>query len=246
MTCDALEWIYSNNGGTIIDPNKKVTIKNPNAVKALEMAYSWVGTISPQGVTTYGEEEARNAWQEGNAAFMRNWPYAYPLGNDSKSPISGKFDVTVPPKGGENGKNTGCLGGWQLMVSAYSKVPDAAADLVRFLASEEEQKDRALVLGEVPTLPALYSDADVLAKLPWLKNLLEVLNDAVARPSTVCGANYNQVSTAFFQNVNEDHFDTRIKSSWPRNQGLNSESLRGPIQGYLQLRAKRASPLLRA
>jgi len=37
------------------------------------------------------------------------------------------------------------------MVSAYSKVPDAAADLVRFLASEEEQKDRALVLGEVPT-----------------------------------------------------------------------------------------------
>ena len=45
--------------------------------------------------------------------------------------------------------------GWQLMVSAYSKVPDAAADLVRFLASEEEQKDRALVLGEVPTLPAL-------------------------------------------------------------------------------------------
>ena len=99
------------------------------------MAHSWVGTIAPQGVTSYGEEEARNVWQEGNAAFMRNWPYAYPLGNDSKSPISGKFDVTVLPKGGENGKNTGCLGGWQLMVSAYSKVPDAAADLVRFLAS---------------------------------------------------------------------------------------------------------------
>jgi trehalose/maltose transport system substrate-binding protein len=89
------------------------------------------------------------------------------------------------------------------MVSAYSKVPDAAADLVRFLASEEEQKDRALVLGEVPTVPGLYSDADILAKLPWLKNLLEVLNNAVARPSTVSGADYNQVSTAFFQNVNE-------------------------------------------
>ena len=203
VTCDALEWIYSNNGGTIIDPDKKVTINNPNAIKALEMAHSWVGTIAPKGVTTYGEEEARNAWQEGNAAFMRNWPYAYPLGNDSKSPISGKFDVTVLPKGGENGKNAGCLGGWQLMVSAYSKVPDAAADLVRFLASAEEQKDRAFVLGEVPTLPDLYSDADILAKLPWLKNLLEVLNNAVARPSTVSGADYNQVSTAFFQNVNE-------------------------------------------
>jgi trehalose/maltose transport system substrate-binding protein len=29
------------------------------------------------------------------------------------------------------------------------------------------------------------------------------LNNAVARPSTACGADYNQVSTAFFQNVNE-------------------------------------------
>jgi trehalose/maltose transport system substrate-binding protein len=62
---------------------------------------------------------------------MRNWPYAYPLGADPKSPISGKFDVTVLPKGGDNGKNAACLGGWQLMVSAYSKVPNASADLVR-------------------------------------------------------------------------------------------------------------------
>ena len=89
------------------------------------------------------------------------------------------------------------------MVSAYSKAPEAAADLVRYLASEEEQKDRAMVLGEVPTLPSLYSDPDILAKLPWFKNLLEVLNNAVARPSTVSGADYNQISTAFFQNVNQ-------------------------------------------
>src|ERR1700759_875622 len=95
VTCDALEWVYSYGGGTIIDPDKKVTINNPNAIKALEMAHSWVGTIAPAGVTTYGEEEARNIWQGGHAAFMRNWPYAYPLGNDPKSPIAGKFDVTV-------------------------------------------------------------------------------------------------------------------------------------------------------
>jgi len=117
--------------------------------------------------------------------------------------ISGKFDVTVLPKGGPDGKNAACLGGWQLMVSAYSKAPDAAADLVHYLTSEELQKKHAVDISLLPTLPALYSDADVLAKNPFYKNLLDVLKNAVARPSTVTGADYNQLSTAFFQNVNK-------------------------------------------
>ena len=203
VTCNAVEWIYSFNGGTIVEPDKKVTINNPDAIKALETAKGWVGTIAPKGVTTYGEEEARNVWQAGNAAFMRNWPYAYTLGNDPKSAIAGKFDVTVLPKGGDNGKNAACLGGWQLMVSAYSKAPDAAADLVRYLASEEQQIKRAIGLSYLPTLPALYSNPEVLAKHAWFKNLLDVLQNAVARPSTATGADYNQLSTAFFQNVNK-------------------------------------------
>jgi len=203
VTCNALEWIYSYGGGSVIDPDKKVTINNPNAIKAFDAARSWIGTISPTGVSTYGEEEARNIWQAGNAAFMRNWPYAYALGADPKSPVSGKFDVTVLPKGGDNGKNAACLGGWQLMISAYSKVPDASADLVRYLSSAEVQKKRAMAFSVLPTLPSLYSDPDVLTKNPFFKIMLDVFNNAVARPSTVTGADYNQVSTALFQNVNK-------------------------------------------
>ncbi len=203
VTCNALEWIYSFGGGSVIEPDKKVTINNPNAAYALDTAHSWIGTISPVGVSTYGEEEARNIWQAGNAAFMRNWPYAYALGADPKSAVSGKFDVTVLPKGGDNGNNAACLGGWQLMISAYSKVPDASADLVRYLSSAEVQKKRAMAFSILPTLPALYSDPDVLAKNPFFKIMLDVFNNAVARPSTVTGADYNQVSTALFQNVNK-------------------------------------------
>ncbi|HEY0791276.1 MAG TPA: ABC transporter substrate-binding protein [Chthoniobacterales bacterium] len=203
VTCNAIEWIYSYGGGLVVDADKKVTINNPKAVKALEMAKSWVGTISPQGVTTYGEEEARNLWQAGNAAFMRNWPYAYALGDDPKSAIAGKFAVSVLPKGGEDGKNAACLGGWQLMVSKYSKNPEVAADLVRFLCSKDVQKQRATELSQFPTRPDLYKDADVLAKNKWFGDVLVVLENAVARPSTVTGADYNQVSTAIFQNVNK-------------------------------------------
>jgi trehalose/maltose transport system substrate-binding protein len=203
VTCNAIEWVYSYGGGTIIDPDKKVTINNPNAIKALETAKSWVGTISPQGVVSYGEEEARNIWQNGGAAFMRNWPYAYALSADPKSPISGKFDATVLPKGGANGKIAACLGGWQLMVSAYSKNPEAAADLVRYLCSTEAQKKRAIDLSQLPTRPEVYKDPDVLAKNKWFSNAVEILNNAIARPSTVTKADYNQVSTSFFQSVNK-------------------------------------------
>ena len=203
VTCNALEWIYSFGGGSVIEPDKTITIDNPNAIKALDTARSWIGTISPEGVRTYAEEDARNVWQAGNAAFMRNWPYAYALGADPKSAVSGKFDVAVLPKGGDNGKNAACLGGWQLMVSAYLKVPDAAADLVRYLSSTEVQKKIAIHFSVLPTRPALYSDPDVLAKNPFFKIMLDVFGNAVARPSTVTGADYNRLSTAFFQNVNK-------------------------------------------
>jgi trehalose/maltose transport system substrate-binding protein len=49
----------------------------------------------------------------------------------------------------------------------------------------------------------LYNDPEILAKYPWFKTMLAVLNNAVPRPSTLTGADYNQLSTAFFQNVNK-------------------------------------------
>ena len=204
LTCDAIEWIFSSGGGTMVDPNGKVTINNPNAVKALQMAKSWVGAISPAGVTTYKEEESRNVWQSGNAAFMRNWPYCYALGSSKESPIAGKFAVTVLPQGnGDAGKHAATLGGWQLMVSKYSKNQDVAADLVRYLTSSEIQKRDAIELTRLPTRPALYADHDVLAANPWFGQLLPVFTNAVARPSTVLKSNYNQFANLFFSHTNK-------------------------------------------
>ena len=153
VTCNAIEWIFSFDGGTIVDPDKKISINNPDAIKALETAKSWVGTIRPK-VLHLWRRRGSECLAAGNAAFMRNWPYAYALGNDPKSAIAGKFDVTVLPKGGDNGKNAACLGGWQLMVSEYSKAPEAAADLVRYLTSEEQQKKRAIGLSYLRYLAA--------------------------------------------------------------------------------------------
>ena len=108
------------------------------------MAKGWVGTISPPGVLSYMEEESRGVWQTGNAVFMRNWPYAYALGNGDDSPIKGKFDVAPLPSGRRGTRSAATLGGWNLAVSKYSPNPDAAIALVKFMASTEFQKQRAL------------------------------------------------------------------------------------------------------
>lgn len=204
LTCDALEWIFSMGGGRIIESDGRISINNPQAIAALNMVRSWVGRISPPGVTSYAEEEARNAFQTGNAAFMRNWPYAYSLGQTEGSAVRGKIGVTVLPRGtGSGGRNAATLGGWQLMVSTYSRNQRTAADLVKYLTSVEIQKDNAISLSRLPTRPALYNDAQVLAKNAFFKDLLPVFQNAIGRPSGVAGARYNQVSEAFWTGVHE-------------------------------------------
>ncbi len=198
LTANALEWIASNAGGSVVSPAGVITVDNPNAVAMLDLAASWVGTISPGEVTGFAEESARSVWQAGNAAFMRNWPYAYGLGQADGSVIAGLFDVAPLPAGDAPGaRPAAALGGWQLAVSRYSDDPEAAADVALFLASYEEQKTRAIAGGFAPTIVALYEDADVLAAMPIAASFEEVLLDAVARPSTVTTPHYGQVSNAF-------------------------------------------------
>ena len=39
-----------------------------------------IGKITPQGVTTYQEDQTEHAFDNGDAAFARNWPYQYGIG----------------------------------------------------------------------------------------------------------------------------------------------------------------------
>jgi trehalose/maltose transport system substrate-binding protein len=203
LSCNALEWVDSFGGGTIVDAEGKVTINNPKAVQALKLAASWVDGIAPRGVLNYGEEEARGAFQSGSAVFMRNWPYAWALANGKDSPVRGKVGVAALPRGGPDGKQTGTLGGWNLAVNRYSRNAKAAVDLVLHLTGPEEQKRSALVASLNPTIKQLYEDQEILTANPFFGALRDTFANAVARPSRVAGSKYNQVSSEFWNAVHE-------------------------------------------
>jgi trehalose/maltose transport system substrate-binding protein len=228
LTCDALEWQFSWNGGTIVEPDGTISINNPAAAAAFDMAASWVGNISPPGVVSYMEEDARGVWQAGNAAFMRNWPYAYSLGNSEGSSIAGNFAVQPLPKGGPDGQNADTLGGWQMSVSKYSDDVDAAAEFAVCMTGYEAQKIRAVEGSMLPTIADLYGDEDVLAAQPFFGQLLPVFSGgAVARPSTVTGEDYNQVSTIYFTEVN------KVLTGQQTGQEA-VEAIESQLQGLLQ------------
>lgn len=200
LTCDALEWQESSGGGVILTPDGVVDVNNEAAIDIFDRAAGWVGNISPEGVISFMEEDARSVWQAGNAAFMRNWPYAYSLGQAEDSDIAGLFDVSALP-GATPDDSAATLGGWQLGVSAYSENPEAAAALVRFLGSEEGQKFRAINYSYLATIETLYSDEDVLEAVPFFGPLFDVFTNAVARPSTVSGTQYPEVSELYYTAV---------------------------------------------
>ncbi len=203
LTCDALEWVKSNGGGQIVEADGSISINNPKAAAALDRAKSWIGTISPQGVLAYQEEESRGVWQLGNSVFMRNWPYAFALGNGADSKVKDLFDVVPLPSGGEGGGSAATLGGWNLAVSKYSKNAEEATKLVMFLTSAETQKANALEQSHLPTIEAVYDDADVATKQPVIVKWKAIFQNAVPRPSAPTKSKYNEVSSLFWSAVHD-------------------------------------------
>ena len=173
LTVNALEWQASMGGGLIVDAEGRLVLDDV-AAEVLDRAAAWVGEISPEAVTVFQEEDARWQFQNGNAAFMRNWPYAFGLGQAEDSPVRDRFDVTRLPKGeGADGRHASVVGGQQIGVSRYSRYKDAAADAARCLTGPVAQRRRALADGTPPAIAALYEDADVQARIPAAGQIAE-------------------------------------------------------------------------
>ena len=150
---------------------------------------------APKANTTYKEEESRRAFESGNATFMRNWPYAYALGKDSK--IADSFDIaTFPGYGGNEG--AGVLGGYNLAISAFSKNPEGSLAFVEFATEPEQQKLMATEASLPPTVTETYDDPEVKKAMPFAEELRTAIEQAQPRPVSPV---YPQVSEAIYNNV---------------------------------------------
>jgi multiple sugar transport system substrate-binding protein len=172
-------------GGGILDDEGAVIVDAPEAVRALEFMRDNVRTgVTPAASLAWQEEHARLAFQNGQAAFMRNWPYAWALLQDPSSAVAGQFAVTTFPAA-PAGRRSAALGGAQLAINARTASPELAWALIEFLTAPEQMLERARVAAQLPSRQSLYGLADLAEALPIPSDAVRAaLDAAVARPVT--------------------------------------------------------------
>lgn len=196
LTANATEWFVSHRGAAIVGDDDGVTLDHPDYIAALENAAGWIGTISPPEVLGFDEEDTRAMFQVGNAAFMRNLPYVYPLLNSPISPVAGKVGAAFMPST-EGHAPAAMMEGWALVIARRTSMPDSAISLVRELTSIGEQRRRALEASFYPSRVLLFSDPEVRSQFPIAEDFEAVEGNIRMRPRRLIGKGYEQGSKVF-------------------------------------------------
>ena len=180
-------------GGRILGPGHRVEVDSPSGVAALTYLRDQItrSRVAPSEVLTWHEEETRFAFQNGNAVFLRNWPYAWTLMNQPGSRVAGRFAAAPMPPASKapGGEPTAALGGAQLAVNTFSRHPESAFRLIAYLTAPQQMLERAEVAGQYPARRSVYIDPRLGPRLGKAlgvppAQVLGIVERARARPAT--------------------------------------------------------------
>jgi len=148
-------------GGKFIGDDGKPAFQTGGGLKALQYMVQTVkdGVTNPNS-KEFLEEDVRHTFENGDAAFMLNWTYAYALGNDPKdSKVAGQ--VGVEPAPGVDGISTasGVNGSMGLGITTTSQHPDQAWKYIMYMTSQPVQNQYAQL--SLPIWASSYNDPAV-------------------------------------------------------------------------------------
>ncbi|MCI0573067.1 MAG: ABC transporter substrate-binding protein [Myxococcaceae bacterium] len=184
LTCNVYEAFWGRGGETM--EGGRIALKTPPMSQALAYLRGLLTSgVSPPSVTSAAEEEVRRTFQQGNAVFMRNWPYAWSELQAPGSPVRGRVGwAPLPTESGEAGAGT--LGGWQLALNAHTP-PERREDALRLiahLASADANLLMALHYARNPPRRSVYAAPALHDGAPFIASLLPAIERARPRPVT--------------------------------------------------------------
>ena len=191
LSCVYLEMIEGFGGEWLTPETGRVGLDQAPGIAATRWLDDLIEAgISPRAVTNFSESEALQSFKSGQAAFMRNWPYAWAELQKNDSAVNNKVGITtMVAQAGE--KPAATLGSWGLSLLSGSARPESTVEAFKFLTSEDSQRYLYTNFGYTPTQNAVFKDQKLLKNHPSLASIGEALSYARSRPETPL---YAQVS----------------------------------------------------
>jgi multiple sugar transport system substrate-binding protein len=193
-------------GGSIIEENAEnpediqLGLTSDEGVRAAEI----IRMVADSGVagpafSTSGEGENATAFEQGDAAFMVNWPFVWAQANSFVE--AGSLEQSVPddygwalyPRVDADKPPAPPIGGINLGVGAFTPNVDEAYAAVECIVSEENQAYYFATNGNPAAHADVFDDPEVLEVYPMAPVIRESLELAAPRPLT---GYYNEVTVS--------------------------------------------------
>jgi multiple sugar transport system substrate-binding protein len=192
LSCVYLEMIDGFGGDWLQPKSNQIGLNSKPGIEAAAWLQSLIDQgVSPKAVTNYAEPEALQSFKVGDAAFMRNWPYAWAELQKTDSAVKGNVGITTMVA--KPGHSTATLGSWGLTVLKGSSHIEASIEAIRFLTSESSQKQLFQKYGYTPTMQSVFDDPQLLKESPILAEFGKAQQVVKPRPETPLYAQISDV-----------------------------------------------------
>ncbi|MBD3212108.1 MAG: extracellular solute-binding protein [Candidatus Lokiarchaeota archaeon] len=156
-TVNFIEWIGANGATEIVDAQGDFNVTKSEIVDAMTFLKALIAPaeatdlattdyIISREILTSTEAESGDKWLDGEAIFVRQWPYIYDLSLESSDPIFNTVDgdglpinwgiTGIPTFDGTGDQKSACVGGQILSINSKSPYKQAALNVTRYLCED--------------------------------------------------------------------------------------------------------------
>jgi multiple sugar transport system substrate-binding protein len=148
--------------------------------------------LAPKRVANFDEGKSFEYALNNDIPFFRGWPTTVKYSNlvsKTTEKLHLLKEAQLPRHDGDRSFST--LGGWNFILSKYSKVKEEAVIFIKFLLSKKMQELNYTSGSYLPILKLFYTGEHFLNKYPKFQTFTRLLNNGVHRPASI---NYTKIS----------------------------------------------------
>lgn len=175
--------------------------ETPQARAALQLLVDLVqqNHASPEEVTRFTEVPSYEYFIRNDGLFIRGWnSYDKDFQNAPYDRVKEQHLRKVPVPYFASGRPSSMFGGWDLMVSKFSKKKAAVIDFVKFLLRADSQELFYSRGGFCPVVKSFYEDSTSVRQHPEISGMVERMRTGVHRPPYKDYTNYSKIMSHYF------------------------------------------------